>query len=137
MNWPEKETVADQSQGVPLAMIQELARYWATEYDWHKVEGRLNALPQFVIEIDGVDIHVIHVRSRHEDALPLIMSHGWPGSIFELLKVIEPLTDPTRTAARPRTRSISSSRRCPATASRRGRRRPAGTPTGSRTPGTS
>jgi pimeloyl-ACP methyl ester carboxylesterase len=95
MNWPEKETVADQSQGVPLAMIQELARYWATEYDWHKVEGRLNALPQFVIEIDGVDIHVIHVRSRHEDALPLIMSHGWPGSIFELLKVIEPLTDPT------------------------------------------
>ena len=76
--WPEKETVADQSQGVPLATMQELARYWATEYDWRKVEARLNALPQFITEIDGVDIHFIHVRSKHEDALPLIVLHGWP-----------------------------------------------------------
>ena len=93
--WPDKETVADQSQGVQLERLQALVRYWETDYDWRKAEAKLNALPQFVTEIDGVDIHVIHVRSRHEDALPLIMSHGWPGSIFELLKVIEPLTDPT------------------------------------------
>ena len=93
--WPDKETVADQSQGVQLEKLQALVRYWETDYDWRKAEAKLNALPQFVTEIDGVDIHVIHVRSRHEDALPLIMSHGWPGSIFELLKVIEPLTDPT------------------------------------------
>jgi pimeloyl-ACP methyl ester carboxylesterase len=94
-NWPEKETVADQSQGVPLAMIQELARYWATEYDWRKCEATLNDLPQFVTEIDGLDIHFIHVRSEHEDALPLIVSHGWPGSIIEQLKIIGRLTDPT------------------------------------------
>jgi pimeloyl-ACP methyl ester carboxylesterase len=94
-NWPEKETVADQSQGVPLAMIQELARYWATEYDWRKCEAALNALPQFITEIDGLDIHFIHVRSQHEDALPLIVSHGWPGSIIEQLKIIDRLTDPT------------------------------------------
>src|SRR5215475_2151506 len=94
-NWPEKETVADQSQGVPLAMMQELARYWATEYDWRKVEARLHALPQFVAEIDGLDIHFIHVKSPHEDALPLIVNHGWPGSIIEQLKIIGPLTDPT------------------------------------------
>jgi pimeloyl-ACP methyl ester carboxylesterase len=93
--WPEKETVEDQSQGVPLAMIQELARYWATEYDWRRCEATLNALPQFVTEIDGLDIHFIHVRSRHEDALPLIVNHGWPGSIIEQLKIIDPLTDPT------------------------------------------
>src|SRR5918992_1522898 len=93
--WPEKETVADQSQGVPLAMIQELARYWATDYDWRKVEAKLNALPQFMTEIDGLDIHFIHVRSKHEDALPLIVNHGWPGSIIEQLKIIGPLTDPT------------------------------------------
>jgi pimeloyl-ACP methyl ester carboxylesterase len=93
--WPEKETVADQSQGVPLAMIQELARYWATDYDWRKCEAKLNALPQFITDIDGLDIHFIHVRSRHEDALPLIVNHGWPGSIIEQLKIIEPLTDPT------------------------------------------
>src|SRR5215218_1498442 len=93
--WPEKETVADQSQGVPLAMIQELARYWATDYDWRKCEATLNALPQFITEIDGLDIHFIHVRSRHEDALPLIVNHGWPGSIIEQLKIIHPLTDPT------------------------------------------
>ncbi len=94
-NWPEKETVPDHSQGVPLAMIQKLAHYWATDYDWRKVEERLNALPQFITEIDGLDIHFIHVRSQHEDALPLIVNHGWPGSIIEQLKIIEPLTDPT------------------------------------------
>jgi pimeloyl-ACP methyl ester carboxylesterase len=95
MNWPEKETVADTSQGVPLAMIQELARYWATEYDWRRCEARLNELPQFITEIDGLDIHFIHVRSQHEDALPLIVNHGWPGSVIEQLKIIERLTDPT------------------------------------------
>jgi pimeloyl-ACP methyl ester carboxylesterase len=93
--WPEAETVADESQGVPLAMIQTLARYWMTDYDWRMVEAKLNALPQFVTEIDGLDIHFIHVRSQHEDALPLIVNHGWPGSIIEQLKIIEPLTDPT------------------------------------------
>jgi pimeloyl-ACP methyl ester carboxylesterase len=94
-NWPEKETVTDQSQGVPLAMIQKLARYWMTDYDWRTCEARLNALPQFLTEIDGLDIHFIHVRSHHADALPLIVNHGWPGSIIEQLKIIEPLTDPT------------------------------------------
>jgi pimeloyl-ACP methyl ester carboxylesterase len=94
-NWPEKETVADQSQGVPLAMIQRLARYWATDYDWRKCEAALNALPQFITEIDGLDIHFIHVRSQHEDALPVIVNHGWPGSIIEQLKIIDRLTDPT------------------------------------------
>ncbi|MFG3554942.1 epoxide hydrolase family protein [Micromonospora sp. NPDC047557] len=93
--WPEKEIVDDQSQGVPLATIQALARYWENEYDWRKVESRLNALPQFMTAIDGVDIHFIHVRSKHEDALPLIVTHGWPGSVIEQLKIIEPLTDPT------------------------------------------
>jgi pimeloyl-ACP methyl ester carboxylesterase len=93
-NWPEDETVADQSQGVPLAMIQKLARYWMTDYDWRTCEARLNALPQFITEIDGLDIHFIHVRSKHEDALPLIVNHGWPGSIIEQLKIIDPLTDP-------------------------------------------
>jgi pimeloyl-ACP methyl ester carboxylesterase len=94
-NWPEKETVADQSQGVPLAMIQQLARYWMTDYDWRTCEANLNALPQFVTEIDGLDIHFIHVRSQHEDALPLIVNHGWPGSIIEQLKIIDPLVNPT------------------------------------------
>ncbi|MFI7000636.1 epoxide hydrolase family protein [Nocardia sp. NPDC050175] len=93
--WPEKETVADQSQGTPLATSQELARYWGSEYDWRKCEAKLNALPQFITEIDGLDIHFIHVRSRHDDALPLIVTHGWPGSIIEQLKIIGPLTDPT------------------------------------------
>jgi pimeloyl-ACP methyl ester carboxylesterase len=93
--WPSRELVADRSQGVQLATIQELARYWATEHDWRACEARLNALPQFTTEIDGVDIHFIHVRSRHEDALPLIMTHGWPGSVIELLEVVGPLTDPT------------------------------------------
>ncbi|MGA8454954.1 MAG: epoxide hydrolase, partial [Streptosporangiaceae bacterium] len=93
--WPDSETVADDSQGVRLAMMQELARYWATDYDWRKCEARLNDLPNFMTEIDGLDIHFIHVRSRHEDALPLIVTHGWPGSIIEQLKIIEPLTNPT------------------------------------------
>ncbi len=93
--WPEKETVDDESQGVPLAMMQELARYWATDYDWRNVEATLNALPQFLTEIDGLDIHFIHVRSPHEHALPLIITHGWPGSVIEMLNVIGPLTDPT------------------------------------------
>ena len=89
--FPEKETVADPSQGVQLATIQKLARYWATEYDWRKVEAKLNAFPQFITEIDGLDIHFIHVRSKHENALPLIVTHGWPGSIIEQLKIIDPL----------------------------------------------
>ena len=93
--WPSEELVADRSQGVQLATIQALARYWATEYDWRACEARLNALPQFTTEIDGVEIHFIHVRSRHENALPLIMTHGWPGSVIELLDTIGPLTDPT------------------------------------------
>ncbi len=93
--WPEKETVADQTQGVQLATVQELARYWGADYDWRKVEARLNALPQFVTEIDGLDIHFIHVRSKDDYALPLIVTHGWPGSIIEQLKIIDPLTNPT------------------------------------------
>ena len=92
--WPSRELVADRSQGVQLATIRELARYWTSEYDWHACEARLNALPQFKTEIDGVDIHFIHVRSRHENALPLIMTHGWPGSVIELLETVGPLTDP-------------------------------------------
>lgn len=93
--WPERETVADDSQGVPLAMMQTLARYWSTDYDWSTCEARLNALPNFVTEIDGLDIHFLHIRSEHEDALPLIVTHGWPGSIIEQLKIIGPLTNPT------------------------------------------
>ena len=93
--WPEKETVADASQGVQLATTQKLARYWATDYDWRKIETKLNALPQFITEIDGLDIHFIHVRSKHENALPLIVTHGWPGSIIEQMKIIDPLTNPT------------------------------------------
>ncbi|CAA9227625.1 MAG: Epoxide hydrolase, partial [uncultured Actinomycetospora sp.] len=93
--WPEEETVTDHSQGVPLGMMQELASYWATDYDWRRCEARLNALPQFVTTIDGIDIHFIHVRSEHDDALPLIMTHGWPGSIIEQLKIIDRLVDPT------------------------------------------
>jgi pimeloyl-ACP methyl ester carboxylesterase len=93
--WPKKEVVADASQGVQLATIQKLAHYWATEYDWRKIERKLNALPQFITNIDGVDIHFIHVRSKEKNAMPLIITHGWPGSIIEQLKVIGPLTDPT------------------------------------------
>ena len=93
--WPERETVGDDTQGVRLALIQELARHWSSEYDWRPCEAKLNALPNFITEIDGLDIHFIHVRSRHPGALPLIVTHGWPGSIIEQLKIIEPLTDPT------------------------------------------
>src|SRR5215471_15715189 len=93
--WPERETVMDTSQGVPLAMMQRLAHYWATDYDWRKCEARLKALPHFITEIDGLDIHFIHVRSKHERALPMIVTHGWPGSIIEQLKIIGPLTNPT------------------------------------------
>src|SRR5208282_4774151 len=93
--WPDKETVADSSQGVQLATMQELARYWGTDYDWRKIEARLSTLPQFITEIDGLDIHFIHVRSKAENALPMIVTHGWPGSIIEQLKIIDPLTNPT------------------------------------------
>jgi hypothetical protein len=93
--WPDRETVSDATQGVQLATMRELARYWATDYDWRKVEARLNGLPQFITEIDGLDIHFIHVRSPNDDALPLIVTHGWPGSVIEQLKIIGPLTNPT------------------------------------------
>src|ERR1700726_1496635 len=93
--WPDRETVTDRSQGVQLAKIQEIVRYWGKDYDWRKVEAKLNALPQFVTEIDGLDIHFIHVRSKHENALPMIVTHGWPGSIIEQIKIIDPLTNPT------------------------------------------
>jgi pimeloyl-ACP methyl ester carboxylesterase len=93
--WPDRETVTDATQGVQLATVQALAKYWATDYDWRKVEARLNALPNFITDIDGLDIHFIHVRSKHENALPLIVTHGWPGSIIEQLKIVEPLTNPT------------------------------------------
>src|SRR6185369_6184678 len=93
--WPEQELVADASQGVQLGTMRKLARYWAGEYDWRRAEAKLNALPQFLTEIDGLDIHFIHVRSKHEHALPLIITHGWPGSVIEMLKIIEPLTNPT------------------------------------------
>ena len=96
--WPERETVGDDSQGAPLAMMQELASYWAGEYDWSRIAAKLNALPNFITEIDGLDIHFIHVRSRHENALPLIVTHGWPGTILEQLKIIEPLTNPENPA---------------------------------------
>ena len=93
--WPEKETVSDDSQGVPLATMRELVHHWQTDYDWRKIEARLNTLPQFLTEIDGLDVHFIHVRSRHDNALPLIVSHGWPGSVIEQLKIIDPLANPT------------------------------------------
>ena len=93
--WPDRETVPDETQGVQLATVQNLARYWATEYDWRKVEATLNSLPHFITEIDGLDIHFIHVRSKHENALPLIVTHGWPGSVIEQLKIVDPLTNPT------------------------------------------
>src|SRR5215472_15951981 len=93
--WPERELVPDTSQGVQLATMKELARYWVTDYDWRKCEAKLSALPQFVTTIDGLDIHFIHIRSKHENALPIIVTHGWPGSIIEQLKIIDPLTNPT------------------------------------------
>src|SRR5262249_37426303 len=93
--WPDREQVSDDSQGVRLSTIQKLAQYWATEHDWRKCEAKINALPNFLTEIDGLDIHVIHVRSKHDNALPMIVTHGWPGSIIEQLKIIDPLTNPT------------------------------------------
>src|ERR671936_1295286 len=98
--WPSAELVDDRSQGVQLETMQALARYWTTDYDWRKAEAKLNALPQFTTEIDGVEIHFIHVKSAQEDALPLIMTHGWPGSVIELLETVGPLTDPTRHGGR-------------------------------------
>ena len=105
-NWPEGQLVPDASQGVQLATMQKLARYWETEHDWRTVEARLNALPQFTSDIDGIDIHFIRVRSRHPNALPLIMTHGWPGSIFEFLNTIGPLTDPTAYGGRAAFRAL-------------------------------
>ncbi|MDU6376500.1 MAG: epoxide hydrolase, partial [Bradyrhizobium sp.] len=99
--WPDRELVPDQSQGVQLKTLQQLVQYWRSEYDWRKIEARLNALPQFVTEIDGVDIHFIHVRSRQQNAFPMIVTHGWPGSIIEQLKIVGPLTDPAAHGARP------------------------------------
>ena len=99
--WPDRETVADDSQGVQLATMQKLADYWANDYDWRVCEARLNAFPNFITNIDGLDIHFIHVRSKHEGALPIVITHGWPGSIVEQLKIIEPLTDPTAHGGKP------------------------------------
>ena len=98
--WPDREIVADQSQGVQLTTVRQLVSYWQNDYDWRKMEARLNALPQFVTEIDGVDIHFIHIRSRHENALPMVVTHGWPGSIIEQMKIVGPLTDPTAHGAK-------------------------------------
>ena len=123
--FPEPETVADATQGLQLATVQKLAQYWSTEYDWRKCEAKLNALPNFITEIDGLDIHFIHVRSPHANALPLIMTHGWPGSFLEFVKVIGPLSDPEFHGVARRTRSISLCPRCPVSASQPGRRRQA------------
>ncbi len=124
--WPERETVDDSSQGVQLQTIQELAHYWATDYDWRTCEATLNAHPQFMTEVDGLQIHFIHARSKHEHALPLVINHGWPGSIIEQLKIIDRLTDPTAHGGAHRTPSTSSSRRCRATGSRPSRREQGG-----------
>ena len=135
VRWPSKELVADRSQGVQLATVQELARYWATEYDWRRCEAKLNALPQFTTQIDGVDIHFIHVRSARADALPLIMTHGWPGSVIELLEVAARSPIRRRTADAPRIRSTWCCRPCLATASPASRPMSAGTPAALRAPG--
>ena len=124
--WPDQETVTDYSQGVPLAMIQDLARYWATDYDWCRCEAKLNAWPHFMTEIDGLDIHFIHVRSAHDDALPLIVTHGWPGSIIEQLKIIDPLTNPTAHGASASDAFHLVIRRCRATGTPANRARLAG-----------
>ncbi len=138
MRWPQKETVDDESQGVRLETMRELADYWATEYDWRPVEARLQAFPQFVTEIDGVDIHFIHVRSKHEGALPIIVTHGWPGSIIEQLKIIGPLTDPeAHGAKRGRRLRCGDPVAARATGSRARRPRPAGIRSASRAPGSS
>jgi pimeloyl-ACP methyl ester carboxylesterase len=100
-NWPDQETVTDATQGVQLATVQALAGYWATTYDWRKIESKLNTLPQFITEIDGLDIHFIYVRSKHKKALPLIVTHGWPGSIIEQMKIIDPLVNPSDHGGKP------------------------------------
>ncbi len=126
MQWPGKELVSDRSQGVQLATIQELARYWAAEHNWRACEAKLNALPQFKTEIDGLEIHFIHVKSRHENALPLIITHGWPGSVIELLEVVGPLTDPTAHGGSDEDAFDLVLPSLPATASPRSRRKSAG-----------
>jgi hypothetical protein len=127
--FPERETVTDFSQGVQLAFMQALARYWATDYNWRKVEAKLNSYPNFLTEIDGLDIHFMHIRSQHENAMPLIVTHGWPGSPIEQLKIIDPLTNPTAHGARavgrlPRGNPVDG----PATGFQVSPRRPVGTP---------
>ena len=131
---PEKEPVSDFSQGVQLATVQKLAHYWATEYDWRKVEARLDALPQFITEIDGLDIHFIHVRSKHENALPIIVTHGWPGSIIEQIKIIDPLINPTAHGGKASDAFHVVFPSCRATGSRASRPRPGGDPSASRAP---
>ena len=133
--WPDRETVDDTSQGVPLALMQDLSRYWATDYDWRKCEAKLNALPQFLTQIDGLDIHFIHVKSKHENALPLIVTHGWPGSIIEQLKIIEPLTNPTAHGGTAADASTSSFRRYLAMVLRKSRASRVGIPRERRAPG--
>jgi len=135
--WPEHETVNDASQGSQSATMQALARYWGSDYDWRRLEAKLNDLPQFMTEIDGLDIHFIHVRSKHEDALPLILTHGWPGSIVELLNVIEPLTNPTANGGRAEDAFHVVIPSIPATGSPGSRPRPVGAPSASREPGPS
>lgn len=135
--WPSRETVADESQGVRLARMQQLIQYWGTDYDWRKGEARLNGFPMFVTEIDGLDIQFIHVRSRHENAMPLIMTHGWPGSIFELLKAIGPLSDPTAYGASADDAFHVVVPSLPVSGSRASRPGPAGARTISRAPGAS
>ncbi len=136
-NWPDRETVNDASQGVNLATMRKLADYWATRHDWRKAEARLNAYPNFITTIDGVDIHFIHVRSKHPNALPVIITHGWPGSIIEQMKVIGPLTDPTAHGGTAADAFDVVIPRCPATAFRASRPRPAGTRSASPTRGSS
>ena len=133
--WPERETVTDDSQGVRLAMMQDLTWYWGTDYDWRRREASLNDLPHFITEIDGLDIHFIHVRSRHQDALPLIVTHGWPGSVLEQLKIIEPLTNPTAHGASAADAFHLVIPRCRATGSPPSRPPPDGTRSASRRPG--
>jgi len=135
--WPTRELVTDRSQGVQLAALQKLARYWTTDYDWRQCEARLNALPQFKTEIDGLDIHFIHVESAHENALPLIMTHGWPNSVIELLETIGPLTDPTTHGGRAEDAFHLVLPSIPATGSPRSRPSSAGAPSGSDRPGRS
>jgi hypothetical protein len=135
--WPDKETVPDHSQGVQLATIQELARYWATDHDWRKCETKLSSLPHFMTMIDGLNIHFIHVRSSHDNALPLIVTHGWPGSIIELLKIIDPLTNPTAHGGSPADAFDVVIPSIPGPGSPTSRRNPAGGPTASHVPGQS